>query len=165
MIKNEPAYCINDLEEVVGKLRSYELNIKKKETRYDQVQVPRMYNGISSSSTRNASSDTSLVGSIASKRQQGGDNGGNNKFMPLSLKAAKEHLALLVSFVASYENYIQGKIFDPTTFDEDYDKIDPNNLEEMDLQWQMAMISKLRDSWIAHEENLWERMLVLISPK
>ncbi|MFS7919667.1 putative transcription factor interactor and regulator CCHC(Zn) family [Helianthus anomalus] len=42
--------------------------------------------------------------------------------MPMSMKAAKEHLALLASFVASYENYIQGKISDPATFDEDYDQ-------------------------------------------
>ena len=40
------------------------------------------------------------------------------------------------------ENYIQGKISDPSTFDEDYDQVDPDDLEEMDLQWQMAMISR-----------------------
>ncbi|KAJ0495804.1 putative transcription factor interactor and regulator CCHC(Zn) family [Helianthus annuus] len=62
--------------------------------------------------------------------------------MPLSVKAAEQHLALLASFVASYENYIQGKISDPATFDEDYNQIHPDDLEEMNLQWQMAMISR-----------------------
>jgi hypothetical protein len=62
--------------------------------------------------------------------------------MPLSVKSAEEHLALLASFVAAYENYIQGRISDPANFDEDYDQIDPDDLEEMDLQWQMAMISR-----------------------
>ncbi|MFS8016151.1 putative transcription factor interactor and regulator CCHC(Zn) family [Helianthus anomalus] len=60
----------------------------------------------------------------------------------ISVKAAEEHLALLASFVASYENHIQGKICDPTTFDKDYDQIDPDDLEEMDLQGQMGMISR-----------------------
>ncbi|MFS7946648.1 hypothetical protein Hanom_Chr06g00538841 [Helianthus anomalus] len=62
--------------------------------------------------------------------------------MPLSVKAAEEHLSLLATFVTSYENGIQGKIYDATTFDEDYDQIDPDDLEKMDLQWQMAMISR-----------------------
>ncbi|MFS7993296.1 hypothetical protein Hanom_Chr12g01092401 [Helianthus anomalus] len=159
MNKNEPKYSTKDLEEVVGKLRSYELNIKKKETRYDQLQDPGMYYGISSS-TRNASSDSTIVflstenepdrvityaegdacfvdsseGSTAGKRQQGGDHGRSNKSMPLSVKYDKEYLALLVSFVASYENCIQGKIYDPAIFEEDYDQIDADDLEEMDLQ-------------------------------
>ncbi|MFS8024376.1 hypothetical protein Hanom_Chr16g01462501 [Helianthus anomalus] len=37
---------------------------------------------------------------------------------------------------------VKGKISDPATFDEDYVQIDPDDLEEMDLQWQMAMISR-----------------------
>uniref|UniRef100_A0A251VAK0 Uncharacterized protein n=1 Tax=Helianthus annuus TaxID=4232 RepID=A0A251VAK0_HELAN len=72
--------------------------------------------------------------------------------MPMSVKSAEEHLALLASFVASYENYILGKISDPATLDEDYDQIDPDDLEEMDLQWQMAMISR-RASEEIHEQN------------
>ncbi|MFS7916862.1 hypothetical protein Hanom_Chr03g00182331 [Helianthus anomalus] len=49
--------------------------------------------------------------------------------MPMSVKAADEHLALLASFVASYKNYIQGKISNPATFYEDYGQIDPDDLE------------------------------------
>ena len=44
--------------------------------------------------------------------------------------------------MASYESYIQGKIVDPTILDEDYDQLDPDDLEEMDLKWQLAMISR-----------------------
>ncbi|MFS8021494.1 hypothetical protein Hanom_Chr16g01428031 [Helianthus anomalus] len=60
----------------------------------------------------------------------------------MSVKVVEEHLALLASFIASYENYILGNISDPATFDEDYDQVDPNDLEEMGLQWKMAMISR-----------------------
>ncbi|MFS7997132.1 hypothetical protein Hanom_Chr12g01138131 [Helianthus anomalus] len=57
MIKGEADYETKDLEEVVGKLRAYELNMKKKEIGYDQVQDPRIYKGIPSSSSHNASSN------------------------------------------------------------------------------------------------------------
>ena len=166
MIKRDADYEEKDLEEVVGMLRAYELNMKKKETGYDQVQDPGVYQGIPSSSSNNASSDSATAflsceneqvitnsegdvcfvaasgGSAGGKKQQVSSQKSNTKTMPLSVKAAEEHLGLLASFIASYENYIQGKISDPTTFDEDYDQVDPDDLEEMDLQWQMAMISR-----------------------
>ncbi|KAI3503879.1 hypothetical protein L1887_32343 [Cichorium endivia] len=167
MIKREANYEEKDLEEVVGLLRAYDLNMKKKETGYCQVQDPGVYKGIPPSSTfHNASSDTATAflscdneyittnsdGEVCYVATSGGSNGDKNKqasnqhgtkrTMPLSVKAAEDHLALLASFIASYENYIQGRISDPTTFDEDYDQVDPDDLEEMDLQWQMAMISR-----------------------
>ena len=46
--------------------------------------------------------------------------------------------------------------------DEDYDQIHPDDLEEMDIQWQLAMNSR-RAKWIELEENLLEVMLGLIS--
>ena len=57
MIKKEANYETMDLEEVVGQLRAYELSMKKKDTGFDQVQDPRIYKGVPSSSTYNASSD------------------------------------------------------------------------------------------------------------
>ena len=62
--------------------------------------------------------------------------------MSMSVKSAKDHLGMLASFVASYENYIQGKVHNPTIVEEDYDQIDPDDLEEMDLQWQLAMVAR-----------------------
>ncbi|MFS7930396.1 putative transcription factor interactor and regulator CCHC(Zn) family [Helianthus anomalus] len=117
--------------------------MKKKETRYDQVQDPGVYNGIPSSSSPNASSDSATPilsceneqvttnvegdvcfvaasgGSTGVKRQSATNQTSNTKCMPMSVKAAEEHLVLLASFVAIYKNYIQGKIFDPATFDKD----------------------------------------------
>ena len=54
--------------------------------------------------------------------------------MPMSMKSAEEQIALYASFIASYENYIKGKITDPETIDEDYDQIDSDDLEEIDIQ-------------------------------
>ena len=64
-----------------------------------------------------------------------------HRSMPMSVRSAEDHLGMLASFVASYENFIQGKVHDPAIADEDYDQIDPDDLEEMDLQWQLAMIT------------------------
>ncbi|MFS7997391.1 hypothetical protein Hanom_Chr12g01141241 [Helianthus anomalus] len=122
--------------------------MKKKETRYDQVQDPGNYNGLSSSSSHNASSNSATTflsceneqvtvnedgdvcfvaasgGSTGAKRTSTTNQSSNTKSMPMSVKVAEEHLALLASFIASYENYIQGKIYDQATFDEDYDLVD-----------------------------------------
>ena len=64
------------------------------------------------------------------------------KSMPMSVKSTEDHLGMLASFVASYENYIQGKVHDPTIVEEDYDQIDPDDLEEIDLQWKLAMVAR-----------------------
>ncbi|KAM0049847.1 putative transcription factor interactor and regulator CCHC(Zn) family [Helianthus debilis subsp. tardiflorus] len=127
-----------------------------------------MYYGVPSSSSINASSDIATAflshecgaskivtevdgevcffiasgGSTKGKRQQASNHSSSTMSIPLRVKATEEYLALLASFVASYENYIQGRISDVATFDEDYDQIDPDDLEEMDLQWKMAMISR-----------------------
>ncbi len=36
--------------------------------------------------------------------------------MPMSVQSAEQQIAVLSSFIASYENYIQGKINDPVIF-------------------------------------------------
>ncbi|MFS8021416.1 hypothetical protein Hanom_Chr16g01427161 [Helianthus anomalus] len=61
MIKVTTDYENKDLEEVVWELRAYELNMKKKEIDYDQVQDPGIYKGIPSSSSHNASSNSATT--------------------------------------------------------------------------------------------------------
>ncbi|KAI3814330.1 hypothetical protein L1987_19081 [Smallanthus sonchifolius] len=51
-------------------------------------------------------------------------------------------MAMLSSFIASYENFIGGKIHDPKAIEEDYRQIDPINLEEMNIRWNMAMLMR-----------------------
>ena len=45
MIKGNDQYKQMNLEEVIGKLRAYDLNLQKKETGYDQIQDSGMYFG------------------------------------------------------------------------------------------------------------------------
>ena len=64
------------------------------------------------------------------------------KSMPMSIKSAEEQINILAAFMSSYEHYIQGKIVDPAIANDDYDQLDPDDLQEMYLKWQLAMISR-----------------------
>ncbi|KAI3732722.1 hypothetical protein L1987_63929 [Smallanthus sonchifolius] len=44
--------------------------------------------------------------------------------------------------MASYENFIGGKIHDPEVIEEDFRQIDHVDLEEMNIQWNMAMLMR-----------------------
>ena len=145
MIKGHAEYKDMDLEEVIGKLRAYDLNLQKKETGYDQVQDPGMYFGKKPSNVGSgsgvtafytgeaddcnstpqinkevccptASGDTQNVKSSVTRQSSK-----SLKSMSMSVKSAEEQLNILVAFMSSYENYIQGKIVDPAIADEDYD--------------------------------------------
>ncbi|KAJ0614970.1 putative transcription factor interactor and regulator CCHC(Zn) family [Helianthus annuus] len=52
--------------------------------------------------------------------------------------AAKQHIALLSSVLESYESLVAGKIGNPDMTKEDYDQIDPEELELIDIKWGMA---------------------------
>ncbi|KAI3815343.1 hypothetical protein L1987_15008 [Smallanthus sonchifolius] len=57
-------------------------------------------------------------------------------------KVADDYLAMFSSFMASYENFIGGKIHDPEVIEEDFRQIDPVDLEDMNIQWNMAMLMR-----------------------
>ncbi|XP_022023786.1 uncharacterized protein LOC110924051 [Helianthus annuus] len=54
--------------------------------------------------------------------------------------AAKQHIALLASVLESYESLVAGKIGNPDMTKEDYDQIDPEELELIDIKWGMASL-------------------------
>mgnify|MGYP004490055267 CR=1 FL=1 len=164
LIKENSSYGTAELDTIVGKLRAYNLAVQRKDAGNNQVQDPGIYHGkpVSSSSAGNggataffsgensenlvldADGEVCLVSKSSSSRSNqsktNNEKSNSGKSMPMSVQSAEQQIVVLSSFIASYENYIQGKINDPTIFDEDYDQIDPDDLEEMDLQWNLAMI-------------------------
>ncbi|KAI3813842.1 hypothetical protein L1987_18577 [Smallanthus sonchifolius] len=60
----------------------------------------------------------------------------------INQKVADDYLAMFSSFMASYENFIGWKIHDPEVIEEDFRHIDPVDLEEMSIQWNMAMLMR-----------------------
>ncbi|XP_035832028.1 uncharacterized protein LOC118481047 [Helianthus annuus] len=54
--------------------------------------------------------------------------------------AAKQHIALLASVLEAYEGLVAGRIGNPDMTKEDYDQIDPEELELIDIKWGMASL-------------------------
>ena len=54
---------------------------------------------------------------------------------------SEEHKVLFSAFVASYEALTIGNPAPPALMEEDLSQIDDDDLEEMDIKWQMAMIA------------------------
>ncbi|KAI3732891.1 hypothetical protein L1987_64103 [Smallanthus sonchifolius] len=55
-------------------------------------------------------------------------------------KIVEDHVALFSSCMLAYENFIGGKLTDPEIIEEDFNQVDPDDMEDMDIQWNMAMI-------------------------
>ncbi|KAJ0747021.1 putative transcription factor interactor and regulator CCHC(Zn) family [Helianthus annuus] len=53
---------------------------------------------------------------------------------------ARQHLSFLASILGSYEGLIAGKIGNPNMTKEDYDQVDPEEMELMDIRWCMASV-------------------------
>ncbi|KAI3776002.1 hypothetical protein L1987_45762 [Smallanthus sonchifolius] len=116
LIKENIKYKTMSLEEVIGKIQSHDLNMKKKETNMEHIQDPAMYFAKTSAPTSSGSH--------------------------VNQKVADDYLAMFSSFMASYENFIGGKIHDPKVIEEYFRQIDPVDLEEMNIQWNMAMLMR-----------------------
>ncbi|KAI3825305.1 hypothetical protein L1987_06787 [Smallanthus sonchifolius] len=56
------------------------------------------------------------------------------------VKIAEDHVALFSSCMLAYENFIGGKLTDPETIEEDFNQVDPDDIEDMDIQWNMDML-------------------------
>ncbi|KAJ0896332.1 hypothetical protein HanRHA438_Chr08g0333571 [Helianthus annuus] len=57
-----------------------------------------------------------------------------------SEEVAKGHMALLVTVLESYESLLAGRIGNPMLTKEDYDQIDVEELELMDIKWCLASV-------------------------
>ncbi|KAI3827767.1 hypothetical protein L1987_01850 [Smallanthus sonchifolius] len=55
-------------------------------------------------------------------------------------RIAEDHVALFSSCLLAYENFIGGKLTDPETIEEDFNQVDPDDMEDMDIQWNIAML-------------------------
>ena len=57
-----------------------------------------------------------------------------------TIGVTEEHKALIYAFVSSFEAFSVGNLPSPALVEEDLSQIDDDDLEEMDIKWQMAMI-------------------------
>ncbi|KAF5795769.1 putative transcription factor interactor and regulator CCHC(Zn) family [Helianthus annuus] len=56
----------------------------------------------------------------------------------MSINAAKQQMRFLASILESYESLVAGRIGNPELTKEDYDQIDPEEMEIIDIVWCLA---------------------------
>ncbi|KAF5821019.1 putative transcription factor interactor and regulator CCHC(Zn) family [Helianthus annuus] len=56
----------------------------------------------------------------------------------LSINAAKQQISFFASILESYESLVAGRIGNPELTKEDYDQIDPEEMELIDIRWCLA---------------------------
>ena len=165
-IQENPSFSTWTLEQVISKLRSQDMKWKMKVAGNDFVQKPELYRGGVPTATSKSSSggitafysgesehqnpvlvderNTGYFSTPSSTKPETNPTSSSThalKSMSMSVKDAENQLGVLASFVAAHENYIGGKVTDPALVSEDYKQLDPEDLEEMDIQWQLAMMT------------------------
>ncbi|KAI3811040.1 hypothetical protein L1987_20756 [Smallanthus sonchifolius] len=134
LIKENVMYKTMSLEEVLGKIQSHDLNMKRKETNMEHIQDPSMY--FAKSSGKTGSGFSANTNSLSSGTHS------------LNQRVADDYPAMFSSFMASYENFIGGKIHDPEVIEEDFRQIDPVDIEEMNIQWNMTVLMRQANEFL-----------------
>ena len=67
----------------------------------------------------------------------------------ISQEVAKQHMALLATVLESYEGLVAGKIGNSEMTAEDYDQVDEEELELMDIKWSLASIIRRVTKFVA----------------
>ncbi|KAI3744718.1 hypothetical protein L1987_57809 [Smallanthus sonchifolius] len=157
LIKENVKYKTMSLEEVLGKIQSHDMNMKKKETNMEHIQDPSMYfaksvgksgtgvaffSGDAQESSNDQCSGVPIYSGHTSHSGFSATTASTSSGSHVNHKVADDYLAMFSSFMASYENFIGGKIHDPEVIEEDFRQIDPVDLEEMNIQWNMAMLMR-----------------------
>ncbi|KAI3754471.1 hypothetical protein L1987_54255 [Smallanthus sonchifolius] len=162
LMRENPKFYEMSVDEAIGKVQAHDMNLKRKDSSgRPQIQDPSMYHG-TTSTTKSSGSGIALFtgGSHEEEAPKGcgghacyasgsGSHSQNSSRNPpptssanqtAIAKIAEDHVALFSSCMLAYENFIGGKLTDPETIEEDFNQVDPDDMEDMDIQWNMAMI-------------------------
>jgi len=136
MLRQERRFSEYKLMDVINKLKSFELDIKRRE--YNQAAHPPMqtHNAALLSSTSEASFLTKGLPYIA-----GTSEVKTNGRDQVQSQIPTDMMAVFGMFVNSYEALIAGDIKGKGITMEDMLQVDLDDLEEADIQWQMAMLT------------------------
>ncbi|KAI3810707.1 hypothetical protein L1987_20329 [Smallanthus sonchifolius] len=135
LIKENVKYKTMSLEEVLGKIQSHDMNMKKKETNMEHIQDPSMYfaksagksgtgvaffSGDAQESSNDQCSGVPIYSGHSSHSGFSATTASTSSGSHVNQKVADDYLAMFSSFMASYENFIGGKIHDPEVIEEDF---------------------------------------------
>ncbi|HEY5236712.1 MAG TPA: hypothetical protein VIJ14_11080, partial [Rhabdochlamydiaceae bacterium] len=154
LMKENAEIAIWSLDEIIGKLQAYQMDMERKVTGKGQLQVqdPSLYSSKPSpvepvsgiafltgaqDKTPEATKTTSTSTSGREFTQQ--PSGQNSS---VQSKLHEENAAIFTAFLSSYEGFVAGRHPSADLTEEDYDQIHPDDLEEMDIKWNMAMLTR-----------------------
>ncbi|KAI3742393.1 hypothetical protein L1987_60073 [Smallanthus sonchifolius] len=138
LLRENPKFYEMTIEEAIGKVQAHDMNLKRKESLgRPQIQDLSMYYG-TSSTAKSSGSGIALFSGNSHEEDNSNGCGGHTCFT--ASRSAKDHVALFSSCMLAYENFIGGKLTDPKTIEEDFNQVDPDDMEDMDIQWNIAMI-------------------------
>ncbi|KAI3784214.1 hypothetical protein L1987_43309 [Smallanthus sonchifolius] len=77
-------------------------------------------------------------------------------------RIAEDHVALFSSCMLAYENFIGGKLTDPETIEEDFNQVDPDDMEDMDIVTFRIFIRALVIylSWTKYAKTLFANPVI-----
>ncbi|KAI3819506.1 hypothetical protein L1987_13346 [Smallanthus sonchifolius] len=164
LMRENPKFYELTVEEAIGKVQAHDMNLRRKESSgRPHIQDPSMYHGTTSTSKSSGSGIALFTGNpteedhstgcgghacYASGSGLGSHHQNTSRNPPATSSAnnsaiariAEDHVALFSSCMLAYENFIGGKLTDPETIEEGFNQVDPDDMEDMDIQWNMAML-------------------------
>ncbi|KAK1421751.1 hypothetical protein QVD17_24349 [Tagetes erecta] len=146
LLKQERNFHDFKLMDVINKLKSFDLDVKRRE--YNQsMMVPNIpsQNAALITSTANSHIYNAAPGgssSLGSVKSVGASTSvGSSSNAVVTTQIPSDTMALFGMFVHSYEALVAGELKGKGMTVEDMYQVDPDDLEETDIQWQMAMLT------------------------
>ncbi|KAI3712435.1 hypothetical protein L1987_70991 [Smallanthus sonchifolius] len=165
LMREYPKFYEMTDEEAIGKVQAHDMNLKREESSgRPQIQDPSMNHGMSSTTKSSGSGialfsgnsheeetvktcaghacyATSESGSRSHQQHPSRNPPATTSANQSAIaKIAEDHVTLFSSCMLAYENFIGGKLTNPETIEEDFNQVDPDDMEDMDIQWNMATI-------------------------
>ncbi|KAK1414971.1 hypothetical protein QVD17_30737 [Tagetes erecta] len=146
LLKQERNFPDYKLMDVINKLKSFDLDVKRRE--YNQsMMVPNIpsQNAALISSAANSyvysAASRGSSGYVSAKSAGASTNAGSSSSASVTTQIPSDTMALFGMFVHSYEALVAGELKGKGMTVEDMYQVDPDDLEETDIQWQMAMLT------------------------
>ncbi|KAK1424128.1 hypothetical protein QVD17_19443 [Tagetes erecta] len=146
LLKQERNFPDYKLMDVINKLKSFDLDVKRRE--YNQsMMVPNIpsQNAALISSAANSYIYSAAPGGssshVSAKSVGASTNVGSSSNASVTTQIPSDTMALFGMFVHSYEALVAGELKGKGMTVEDMYQVDPDDLEETDIQWQMAMLT------------------------
>ncbi|KAJ0600523.1 putative transcription factor interactor and regulator CCHC(Zn) family [Helianthus annuus] len=169
VLKNDANFDKLTLDQLIEKIEGHDLLIQKQNkmssSNYQQNvglyyrrgllqnnessrinESPRIKTGFTAEKTNDTPKNTSSSydpgyhASSASGSSNANSNSDWKNSPLLNNEFAQQHMSFLASILVSYEGLIAGKIGNPNMTKEDYDQVDPEEMELMDIRWFMASV-------------------------